>query len=260
MDHNSKKSEEIVAILDGIQILVQDLQLLRNDDAWIPDSVIGFYLEHLRQDHELKGSKDDVAIIAPPVAQFIKVSQSKEEVVSMIQPLKLPEKKIVLAPVNNAKRSETSTGTHWSLLVLDMINKQYIHVDSLSMNSSSAERIAKKLLSALDLDPQEVVSKEFTDQRQIGTSICGQHVMSNARRAINQFFVGHGEGFNLVEDFKQVNNEEINVERKYVWDTIVKVAIEQKRFDALKHLIASEEQRKSEAVTKGGEKEDDISP
>ena len=206
----NQPGEELVAILDGIQIQVRDVKLLTHPKAWIPDSVIGFYLENLRLDFEdnPERDKDDVGIIAPSVVQFIKITESNKELLEMLQPLELPKKKLILVPVNNADPVASSNGTHWSLLVIDTAKKRSIHVDTLDMNSTSAKGIMGKLSVFLDWPSHGIMFKEFRDQRQVGTSVCGQHVMSNARRAIEQFF-GSDKDFDLIKDFNQVKNEEI---------------------------------------------------
>ena len=173
----------------------------------------------------------------------------------MTRPLRLWEKKLILIPVNNAyddgaPSTPNCSGTHWSLLVIDMTKKQYIHIDTLAMNSSAAKSILEGLFSIFDWDPSSgVTSKDFVNIKQVGTSECGLHVMTNAERVIDQFFGScptvKESPFSLIQDFRQAQNDEIFDGRKRVSNSIVKEAIKQERFTALAKLLAALNELKS---------------
>ncbi|XP_069480758.1 sentrin-specific protease 8 [Ambystoma mexicanum] len=125
--------------------------LLRQSDVslldppnWLNDRVIGFAYEYFASE-QFRDCAEQVCFVSPEVVQFIKFASSAEEVTMFLEPLALPQKRLVLLAIND-NSNETAGGTHWSLLVYLRDNGCFVHYDSYSGNNSvHARQVAAKL-------------------------------------------------------------------------------------------------------------------
>lgn len=93
-------------------------------------------------------------LLDPSVASFLKFQcQDDEEFDEFIEGVKLPLRKWIFLPLNNAK-SLFVNGTHWSLLICDVERGNLYHLDSGGCNTASAaasitylSRLLKRTLS-----------------------------------------------------------------------------------------------------------------
>ncbi len=172
-----------LAVLGDISVRVNETYCLERP-VWIHDNLLEFYLEYLRHVKH-RSHKDDIEIVGPTVTQCIKLCDSAEVVSDMIEPLKLPEKKMVLIPVNNSVLPD-SEGTHWSLLVLIPSEGYFYHLDTLDpVNRECAVRLAIKISKNMRLPSRTF--ENFNGTRQDNIVDCGLFVLLNADKAIDHF-------------------------------------------------------------------------
>lgn len=96
----------------------------------------------------------------------------------------LTDTKVILAPINNAdpdlNTNLNTEGTHWSLIVIDLIGRKYLHMDSLpGLNYLPALDFAKNCNKILKLG--RLVFRQKKCEKQNDGFSCGHHVIKNAK-------------------------------------------------------------------------------
>lgn len=87
----------------------------------------------------------DVSFVGPQVTQCFKLLSADEAKV-LIEPLCLMDKRLVFFAVNDNMSRDNTGGSHWSLLVLSILDKVCQHYDSMNQgNEDSAVEIFRIL-------------------------------------------------------------------------------------------------------------------
>lgn len=157
-----------------------DVNLLRGPH-WLNDTLISFYFEYLG--HELFPHNSALLFVPPEVTQCIKIMPSSEIGV-MLEPLVQPtNKQFIFFALNDNEFTDSSGGTHWSLLVLSRPEKMIFHYDSSrGSNESHAHCLAEKLLRYFSL-PVLGRTHEINCLQQNNGYDCGVHLLCNAEEA-----------------------------------------------------------------------------
>ncbi len=209
--------EKKLAVLGDISLRVGETYCLEHRE-WLHDNLLEFYLEYLRHIKH-KEYKDVMEIVGPTVSQCIKMSDCSQVVKNMIEPLKLPEKKVVLIPVNNASQADAE-GSHWSLMIMIPSNSHFYHIDTLDMNKDCATTLAIKLCSQMKF--QEPKLEHYIGTRQDNAVDCGLYVLVNADKAIGHFSTNQTR-----EGFKPAVKSDISHFRSKILRIIKAIADEQ---------------------------------
>ena len=77
--------------------------------------VIGFAFQYFANS-QFHDCSDHVCFISPEVTQFIKCAGNPAEIAMFLEPLNLPNKRVIYLAIND-NSNHTVGGTHWSLLV-----------------------------------------------------------------------------------------------------------------------------------------------
>lgn len=130
------------------------------------------------------GSRD-VVVLTPAVCLSIRLS-ADYDVKDHVSP-SIFDKRVIIAPISNAEVDHTAglntMGTHWSLVVVNLVKREYHHLDSIPhLNDSVARRFCKKLNTVLNINPFLYRNKKCT--RQQDSHSCGIHVIKNAENQV----------------------------------------------------------------------------
>lgn len=191
----SSEGEIILSYYDTL-LRKSDVALLEGP-KWLNDNIISFWLEYL--EHELYADvKQWVSFLSPQVAQFIKSAASSPDniadVISMLEPLHLNQKRLILIPINDCETDVKSEGgTHWSLLVYHSANAQFEHYDSHSgsVNRLHAELIVSILTPVILPGHESDLELDFTEMectQQNNGYDCGTHVLRNSEAVLRKYF------------------------------------------------------------------------
>lgn len=113
--------DEDVATYDGITIKKSDLDSLQEAN-YLSDNVIGFYFSYLSSIIQ----STDIFLVSPSLSFLLAtLPPFDESYKALIEPLKLPEKQLIIFTVNDGQ------GIHWSLLVYHRGTNTFIHHDSI---------------------------------------------------------------------------------------------------------------------------------
>lgn len=150
---------------------------------WLCDDTLTSYFNILQE--EISTQRDDVLFLAPSVTQALKL-QSKRHVNILLSDMSFNTAKWVFFCLNNSvTRSESDSGTHWSLLLYHVDTHCATHYDS--MQGANLGQ-AKKLLENIGLQNATLV--EGAVPRQSAWYECGLHVITNARLLVSQLCAG----------------------------------------------------------------------
>lgn len=196
-----------ITVGDDDQILSYQDEVLRRSDLailrgpnFINDRIISFFFTHLSL------SLSSSTLLIPPSLSYL-VSHISDP--SILSPLDLPSKTLILFPVNDNPDPEVPEGgAHWSLLVYDRPSNLFVHHDSLNgLNGRCARRLFSAVKDLVGGDGGEGRFVEGRTPQQRNGFDCGLFVMAVAR-AVCEWRERGGEGmwFDEVE-------AEVRVER-----------------------------------------------
>ena len=177
---------DIVLSYHNSLIRQADYKLLFGKD-WINDNIIEFWLEYLFN-HLFKDHEEQLLCIGPSMSHLIKFTNDINEVHSLLQPLEIDRKELVLIPINDNSFSESAGGSHWSLLVLYVAECKFEHYDS-SINSNNvyhAKQIATKLNKLLHGNTLDLIIMACNQQED--SYNCGICVTCNAKAVCVKYF------------------------------------------------------------------------
>ena len=191
-------------------ILDYENSILRQSDVdllygphWLNDNLIGFWFEFLQQNELYRDSK--VCLISPEVSQFIKLGSS-EDAASMIEPLDLQSKSLIILPINDSSSFDSPGGSHWSLLVYCSADKTFYHLDSMfGINFDEACMTAAKL----NLSKSKTIA--LTCARQTNGWDCGIYVCCYAEFVIKNCLLANRSMKSLPELDQNVVKNQRNI-------------------------------------------------
>ncbi len=221
---SNAQNKNRLAVLGGVTLYMDDISCLFIDDDWLNDSVIHFYLEYLRY-YKFQNHTENIEVLSPAVVQCIKVSTSQRVLANMVAPLKLPKKKVVVLPINNAsgqKNSSCSGETHWSVLVLTPADGHFYHFDSVGTNRGAAKTVAGKLQRQLSFPSPRLM--HLGSATKDNSWDCGLFTLMNAERAISHLVQGR-DGSDLTPARKQ----DVEKMREHVLKVVRDVSKEQQQ-------------------------------
>ncbi len=219
---NAQNRNRLV-VLGGVTLYMDDISCLFTDDDWLNNSVIHFYLEYLRY-YKFHDHTEDIEVISPAVVQCLKVSTSQRVLANMVAPLKLPKKKVVVLPINNASRQNNSCQerTHWSILVLTPVDGHFYHFDSVGTNRGAAKTVAGKLQRQLVFSSPRLM--HLGNANEDNFSDCGLFALMNVEKAISHLLQGR-DGSELTTARKQ----DVDKMREHVLQVVRDVSKEQQQ-------------------------------
>ncbi|XP_053573283.1 sentrin-specific protease 8 [Bombina bombina] len=175
--------EQVILSYGDSLLRLSDVVLL-DPPNWLNDNVIGFTFEYLASSlaPHLSGR---VCFISPEVSQFIKCCG--REAPTFLEPLALPDKDLILLPVNDNAGPEAG-GTHWSLLAYVRQLHGFFHYDSSpGTNFRHAQLMARHLSPLLG---SNLSYKEEEAPAQHNSYDCGMYVVCIAEAMCAQHLHG----------------------------------------------------------------------
>ncbi|KAM0999668.1 hypothetical protein EV2_006627 [Malus domestica] len=170
--------DEKILSYNDVVLRRSDLDIL-SGPYFLNDRLIEFYFSYL-------SSCSEEILLIPPSIAFWMMNAVGQGLHEFLVPLNLPDKKLVIFPVNdNEDVSEAGGGSHWSLLAFERDSNVFVHHDS---NGGMNRRHAKKLYDAV-VDFMSVSSsatkptyQECSDSpQQVNGYDCGLYVLAIAR-------------------------------------------------------------------------------
>lgn len=152
-----------------------DVDLL-NGNGWLNDKILGFYFEYMEKE-VFEGFNEDVQFVTPDVTQLIKLYEASD-LGMFLEPLCLPQKRLIFLAVNNNESVHQAGGSHWSLLVFYRSKNTFIHYDSgHGINSSAAKKCAHRLTPFISAASTPTFINCDNNPQQLNSHDCGVYVL-----------------------------------------------------------------------------------
>ena len=136
--------------LNKSNITIEDIRLLDEGECF-NESLVSFFfnLFEIHYHHECENNL--FAFINPRIVQLTSILRDTEDVVKYVfEPLGLLKKQYIFMPLNDNIENE-SGGTHWSLILINMNDKTFYHLDSYYLNIIKATFYYHKFQNELGL-------------------------------------------------------------------------------------------------------------
>lgn len=173
----SAADEQILSYNDVV-LRQSDLDIL-SGSYFLNDRIIEFYLSYLSSGYP----SQDILLVPPSIAFWITNCPNTESLKDFLEPLKLPDKKLVLFPVNdNDDVSLAEGGSHWSLLAYERNANVFVHHDSYGgINKRHALQLYKAVVGFIDAAAHAKYMELGDSPQQINGYDCGLYVMVIAK-------------------------------------------------------------------------------
>ncbi|KAF2441251.1 cysteine proteinase [Karstenula rhodostoma CBS 690.94] len=164
------------------------MSTLADEHGWLEDNVIHFWIQYLENEEMYNFPKARIELFAPSMATLLKLNNTAVSRTILGQMPDLAENKTthIFIPVNSDRVSDheygnnksdsdqNTAGTHWSLLVISLIDNVGFHYDSLDgLNSGDARDLLKGIEAALPV-PRTLRFVDMKDSpQQTDGSNCG---------------------------------------------------------------------------------------
>jgi len=166
--------DERVLSYGDVVLRRSDLEILQGH-YYLNDRIIEFYFCYLSS-----FSSPNILLVAPSVSFWILNTPDVGSLQLFVDPLRLPDKELVIFPVNdNNDVSVAGGGSHWSLLVYHRTRNIFEHYDScLQCNRSYAEKLFENIKGFMGSPASSAtLTSHFTPQQSNGYD-CGVFVLA----------------------------------------------------------------------------------
>ncbi|XP_010253516.1 PREDICTED: NEDD8-specific protease 1 [Nelumbo nucifera] len=177
----SFKADEKILSYNDVVLRKSDLDIL-SGPHFLNDRIIEFYFSYLAScyvSHEI--------LLVPPSISFWAINcPDLNSLKDFVEPLQLPDKKLVIFVVNNNEDvTWAEGGTHWSSLVYERGANIFVHHDSVAgSNSSHAKRLYRAITGFMGISGSvpDVRYVEYTaTPQQMNGYDCGLYVIAIAK-------------------------------------------------------------------------------
>ena len=129
---------EIILSTPNCSLTKEDIDTL-SPHTYLNDIIISFYYEIIQGKYPSK----DISFLEPAASMSIILDSNDGDMEDLKEciflPLELDKKKFIFAPINdNTKIQYVSSGSHWTLNVIDVENNLIYYLDSTNGNVSNA--------------------------------------------------------------------------------------------------------------------------
>ncbi|KAF5184616.1 Sentrin-specific protease [Thalictrum thalictroides] len=190
-------SNEKILSYSDVVLRRSDLDIL-SGRHFLNDRIIEFYFSYLASCYP----SEDILLVPPSISFWIGNCPDLESLKDFVEPLKFPDKKMVIFTVNdNEDVSMAEGGCHWSLLAYERKKNVFVHHDSLAgSNRWHAKRLYKVVVRFMGISATEVDAPFIdctTSPQQINGYDCGLYVTAIAKVICEWYVTGRSEDMDL---------------------------------------------------------------
>lgn len=170
-------ADDKVLSYNDVVLRRSDLDIL-SGPHFLNDRIIEFYFSYLTSCYP----SEDILLVPPSIAFWIKECPDSASLQEFLEPLHLPQRKLIIFPINdNSDVSIAEGGSHWSLLVFERNANVFVHHDSSSagMNSVHSMRVYRAVATYTASDAKFI--NWSGSPRQTNCYDCGLYVTAIAR-------------------------------------------------------------------------------
>ncbi|KAJ5727207.1 hypothetical protein N7493_005027 [Penicillium malachiteum] len=160
-----------------VRLTREDMQNLKND--WLNDNIISFWQEYLEHEFLIKYKSSHIVLLRPSMSFMLAQTRDPRTLREALPDF--TQATHVFLPINDCRNvTQAEGGTHWSLLLISIVDRIAFHYDSLYQgNHWEAADVTRKFGWLLNL-PIRFLHLQDSPQ-QDGGSDCGVFVCLNMR-------------------------------------------------------------------------------
>ena len=155
-----------------VRVVKADINALKND--WLTDNVISFWQEYLEREFLIDYKNSKIVLLRPTMSFMLRMSQNPRDLKDALPDL-TGVTHIFLPITDCTDPNAVEGGSHWSLLLVSVVDGVAFHYDSLSqMNEKDAWTILNKISKLLNVQ-LKFIQLGDTPQQENGSD-CGVFV------------------------------------------------------------------------------------
>ncbi|RKF61795.1 NEDD8-specific protease 2 [Erysiphe neolycopersici] len=163
-----------------IPVTKEDVDTLKND--WLTDNTIAFWEEYLEREELCKYPSSHIILLRPSMAFMLMQTPNPLTIKDALPDFSLTTH--VFLPINDARSVILAeSGSHWSLLLVSIIDGTAFHYDSLMPSNYNEARLATNKLSILIGRNLQFVNLDDSPQQE-NSSDCGIYVCIQMRHLL----------------------------------------------------------------------------
>ncbi|KAG9580171.1 cysteine proteinase, partial [Aureobasidium melanogenum] len=155
-----------------IRLTVEDVDCIKND--WLTDNAIAFWEEYLEHEKLNAYPKARIVLLRPSMAFMLLQTNDPMSLKSALPSFEHTTH--IFLPVNDCRDVETAEGgSHWSLLLVSVVDGVAFHYDSLCPSNMEEAKMLSHHISQLLQKPLKFVNLDDSPQQENGSD-CGVFV------------------------------------------------------------------------------------
>ncbi|KAL1956095.1 hypothetical protein VTO42DRAFT_7614 [Malbranchea cinnamomea] len=168
----SSSPDDTYLTYHDIRLTNEDVYTLRYD--WLTDNVIAFWEEYLEREYLVHYKTSHIVLLRPSMSFLL--SQTPDPLTLRDALPSFSTTSHIFLPVNDCRDvNEAEGGSHWSLLLVSVVDGIAFHYDSLSPGNKTEALILREKLRVLLNKPLRFLHLEDTPQQDNGSD-CGVFV------------------------------------------------------------------------------------
>jgi sentrin-specific protease 8 len=155
-----------------VRLTYEDVQCIKND--WLTDNAIAFWEEYLEREKLSQYPKANIVLLRPSMSFLLMKTQDPLSLKSALPDF--AKTTHIFLPINDCRTVDIAEGgSHWSLLLVSIIDGVAFHYDSLSPSNIDEGRLASIKFQQLLGRPLQFVNLNDSPQQENGSD-CGVFV------------------------------------------------------------------------------------
>jgi sentrin-specific protease 8 len=155
-----------------VRLTYEDVQCIKND--WLTDNAIAFWEEYLEREKLSHYPKANIVLLRPSMSFLLMKTQDPLSLKSALPDF--AKTTHIFLPINDCRTVDIAEGgSHWSLLLVSIIDGVAFHYDSLSPSNIDEAKLASFKFQQLLGKPLQFVNLNDSPQQENGSD-CGVFV------------------------------------------------------------------------------------
>lgn len=155
-----------------VRLTREDVQCIKDD--WLTDNAIAFWEEWLEREKLNKYPKANIILLRPSMSFMLMKTPDPLSLKSALPDF--TKTSHIFLPVNDARNPDVAEGgSHWSLLLVSVIDGVAFHYDSLTPSNMNEAKLVAHRISQLLGKPLKFINLEDSPQQDNGMD-CGVYV------------------------------------------------------------------------------------
>ncbi|TEY57121.1 hypothetical protein BOTCAL_0221g00110 [Botryotinia calthae] len=169
---NSLSPEAAYLSYYDVRLTREDVNTLKDD--WLTDNTIAFWQEYLENEYLKRYPSSHIVLLRPSMAYMLRMHDNPVQLRSALPDFRLTTH--IFLPINdNRNVSQAEGGSHWTLLLVSVIDGVAFHYDSLSPSNYEEANTTTYKLGQLLCRQLRFLNLQDTPQQQNGSD-CGVYV------------------------------------------------------------------------------------